>query len=131
MNPIQPRLDRLSSSHCDAVINAPGIGIFFLKINKSAVFKIFESVMSNRHLRTDTKCLCGSSEETAENCLLHCPNYKNIRASTIFTLRNNQTDLRTLLYGNLKLRFSENEHIFIAVQNSRHLNDSKLKFWCF
>ena len=72
--------------------------------------------MFNRHLRTDPKSLCGYSKETAEHYFLHCPNYNSIRASTIFTLPNNQTDIGWLLYGNLELRYLENGHIFIIVQ---------------
>ena len=70
----------------------------------------------NRDSRTDPTCRCGYSKERAEHYLLLCPNYNNIRASTIHTLRSNQTDIRTLLYGNLELRYLENEHIFITVQ---------------
>ena len=58
----------------------------------------------NRHLSADPKCSCGYSKETAEHYLLHCPNYSNIRARTILTLPSGQTDIRTLLYGNLDLR---------------------------
>ena len=69
----------------------------------------------NRHLSTDPKCSCGYSRETAEHYLLHCPNYINIRARTILTLPSNQTNIRTLLYGNLDLRLPENKHIFLTV----------------
>ena len=61
------------------------------------------------------KCSCGYSRETAEHYLLHCPNYLNIRARTILTLPSNQTNIRTLLYGNLDLRLPENKHIFLTV----------------
>ena len=47
--------------------------------------------------------------------LLHCPNYINIRARTILTLPSSQTNIRTLLYGNLDLRLPENKHIFLTV----------------
>ena len=50
-----------------------------------------------------------------EHYLLHCPNYLNIRARTILTLPSNQTNIRTLLYGNLDLRLPENKHIFLTV----------------
>ena len=73
--------------------------------------------MFNRRLRTDPKCLCGYSNETAEHYFLHCPNY-NIRASAIFTFPSNKTDIRTLLYGSLELRYLKNEHMFITVQTS-------------
>ena len=89
----------------------------------------------NRHLSTDAKCSCGYSRETAEHYLLHCPNYEhyllhcpnyehyllhcpnylNIRARTILTLPSNQTNIRTLLYGNLDLRLPENKDIFLTV----------------
>ena len=69
----------------------------------------------NRHLSTDPKCSCGYSRETAEHYLLHCPNYINIRARTILTLPSSQTNIRTLLYGNLDLRLPENKHIFLTV----------------
>ena len=69
----------------------------------------------NRHLSTDPKCSCGYSRETADHYLLHCPNYINIRARTILTLPSSQTNIRTLLYGNLDLRLPENKHIFLTV----------------
>ena len=69
----------------------------------------------NRHLSTDPKCSFGYSRETAEHYLLHCPNYINIRARTILTLPSSQTNIRTLLYGNLDLRLSEIKHIFLTV----------------
>ena len=69
----------------------------------------------NRHLSTDPKCSCGYSRETAEHYPLHCPNYINIRARTILTLPSSQTNIRTLLYGNLDLRLPENKHIFLTV----------------
>ena len=79
----------------------------------------------NRHLSTDPKCSCGYSRERAEHYLLHCPNYEhyllhcpnylNIRAGTILTLHSNQSNIRTLLYGNLDLRLPENKHIFLTV----------------
>ena len=69
----------------------------------------------NRHLSTDPKCSCGYSRETAEHYLLHCLNYFNIRARTILILPSNQTNIRTLLYGNLDLRLQENKHIFLTV----------------
>ena len=69
----------------------------------------------NRHLSTDPKCSRGYSRETAEHYLLHGPNYLNNRARTILTLPSNQTNIRTLLYGNLDLRLSENKHIFLTV----------------
>ena len=69
----------------------------------------------NCHLSTDPKCFCGYSRETTEHYLLHCPNYLNIRAKIILTLPSNQTNIRTLLYGNLDLRLPENKHIFLTV----------------
>ena len=61
----------------------------------------------NRHLSTDPKCSCGYSEETAEHYLLHCPNYFNMRARTMLTLPSSQTNIRTLLYGNLDLDYQK------------------------
>ena len=69
----------------------------------------------NRHLSTDPKCSCGYSRQTAEHYLLHCPNYINIRTRTVLTLPSSQTNIRTLLYGNLDLRLPENKHIFLTV----------------
>ena len=84
--------------------------------------------MFNRHLRSDPKWLCGYSKKTAEHYFLHCPSYDNIRASTIFTLPSNQTDIGTLLYGSLELRYLEHictlwliEHIFITAKTHREI----------
>ena len=66
----------------------------------------------NRHWPKIFLCY---SRETAEHYLLHCPNYLNTHARTILTLPSNQTNIRTLLYGNLDLRLPENKHIFLTV----------------
>ena len=71
----------------------------------------------NRRLSTDPKCSCGYSIETAEHYLLHWLNYINIRARTILTLPSSQTNIRTLLYGNLDLRLPENKHIFLSMNS--------------
>ena len=42
------------------------------------------SDLVKRHLSTDPKCSCSYFRETAERYLLHCPNYSNIRARTIY-----------------------------------------------
>ena len=60
----------------------------------------------DRHLSTDPKCSCDYSREMAKHYLLHCPNYFNICARTALTLPSSQTNIRTLLYGNLDLRLS-------------------------
>ena len=69
----------------------------------------------NRHLSTDPNCSCGYCREMAKHYLLHCPNYFNIHVRTILTLPSSQTNIRTLLYGNLDLRLPENKHIFLTV----------------
>ena len=74
-----------------------------------------KTVIVISYLAAWAKSRSGYSRETAEHYLLHCPNYLNIRARTILTLPSNQTNIRTLLYGNLDLRLPENKHIFLTV----------------
>ena len=57
-------------------------------------------------------CTCGGVENT-EHYFLRCPNYSNIRNTTIFLLGN--INVRTLLFGNNLLSEDENRAIFTKV----------------
>lgn len=73
--------------------------------------------MVNRFLSDNPKCPCGFYSENAKHYLLHCPRYQAIRARTIGLLDITQTDITTLLNGNLQLSMSSNNLIFKAVQD--------------
>ena len=73
--------------------------------------------MVNRFLSDNPKCRCGFNSESASHYLLHCPRYQAIRARTIGMLDITQTDITTLLNGNLQLSISSNKLIFKAVQD--------------
>ena len=73
------------------------------------------SDLFDRHLRDTAECSCGDYTETAEHFLLYCPNYDEIRSSTIFELDPNYIDATVLLKRDNLFSYETNVEIFAKV----------------
>ena len=70
------------------------------------------------HLRPDSKCVCGHTNENAEHYFFECVQYNNARYNLFNETRSaHPLNLNILLYGKDPLNYDLNINIFTAVQN--------------